>query len=53
MATKEHKFVKHEPLRYSEDEMISKSESFYQHMDKRRSVREYSDKPIPKEVIDN
>lgn len=53
MATKEYKFVKHEPLRYTEEEMISKSEEFYHHMDKRRSVREYSDKPIPKEVIDN
>lgn len=53
MATKEYKFVKHEPLRYSEEEIISKSAEFYRHMDKRRSVREYSDKPIPKEVIDN
>lgn len=53
MATKEYKFVKHEPLRYTVEEMISKSAEFYQHMDKRRSVREYSDKSIPKEVIDN
>ena len=53
MATKKYKFVKHEPLRYTEEEMISKSAEFYQHMDKRRSVREYSVKPIPKEVIDN
>ena len=38
---------------YSEDELISKSESFYKWLDKRRSVRDYSDKRVPKEVIEN
>ena len=53
MATKEYKFVKHEPLRFSEDEMVKRSNDYFDLMDKRRSVREYSDKQIPKEVIDN
>lgn len=43
--------LKHQHL--SEVEMIQKSGDFYLSMDKRRSVRDYSDKPVPKEVIDN
>lgn len=35
------------------DELIDKSEALYQQMNSRRSVRDYSDKPIPKEVIEN
>lgn len=38
---------------FSEEELISKSESFYKWLDKRRSVRDYSDKEVPKEVIEN
>jgi len=53
MATKEHKFIKYIPLSFNEDQMIERSKDFYQLLDKRRSVREYSDKKIPKEVIDN
>lgn len=37
----------------TENEMISESESFYQWMDKRRTVRDFSDKPIPKSVIES
>jgi len=37
----------------SEKEMIAKSESFYQWINKRRSIREFSTEPIPKEVIEN
>ena len=33
--------------------MKKTSEDFYAQMDKRRSVREYSDKDVPKEVIEN
>lgn len=38
---------------YSEEEVLERSKSFYEWMDERRTVREFSDKPIPKEVIDN
>ncbi|UII30347.1 nitroreductase family protein [Fulvivirga ulvae] len=38
---------------YSEAEVIERSRQFYQWMDKRRTVRDFSDKPIPREVIDN
>ena len=37
---------------YSEDEMIKRSELFYEEIRNRRSVREFSDKPVPKEVIE-
>lgn len=35
------------------DEMIKGSREFYEWMDKRRTVRDFSDKPVPKEVIEN
>lgn len=37
----------------SEDEMLKRGRSFYSAMDKRRSVREFSDKDVPKELIEN
>ncbi|MCY7291149.1 MAG: nitroreductase family protein [Ferruginibacter sp.] len=38
---------------FSVEEMIDKSADFYEWMDKRRTCRDFSDKPVPKEVIDN
>ena len=38
---------------YPLDEMISRSKEFYDWMNKRRTVRDFSDKPIPLEVIEN
>ncbi|WP_320824127.1 nitroreductase family protein [Reinekea sp.] len=38
---------------YSEEEMIQRSESFYENARRRRSVREFSDKVVPNEVIEN
>ncbi len=38
---------------YNESEVLKRSEQFFEWMDKRRTVREFSDKPIAKEVIDN
>ena len=38
---------------YSPDEMIKRSEEFYDLIKQRRTVREFSDKPVPKEVINN
>ena len=37
----------------SEEELIAKSKALFEQMNQRRSVREYSNKPIPKEVIEN
>lgn len=38
---------------YSEDEMLFRSKVFYDWMNKRRTVRDFSDQPVPKEVIEN
>jgi nitroreductase len=37
----------------SDDEMLERSRSFYEWVEKRRSVRQFSDKPIAQEVIEN
>ena len=34
-------------------EMEQRSEEFYKWLEKRRSVREFSDRPVAKQVIDN
>jgi nitroreductase len=48
---------KHIPYRqvagYSGDEMHQHSKSFYEWLNARRSVRMFSDKPVPKTVIEN
>jgi nitroreductase len=38
---------------YSPDEMEKRSDLFYHWMNTRRSVRDFSDKPVPKKVIDD
>ncbi len=38
---------------FPEEELAARSEEFYRRMDSRRSVREFSDRPVPKEVIEN
>lgn len=43
--------LKHQHL--SEKDMVEKSLHYYEEMDRRRSVRDFSDKAIPKEVIEN
>ncbi len=40
-------------VRYSESEMISRSAAFFDQMNKRRSVREFSSEDVPVEVITN
>lgn len=39
--------------KYTNDETLIKSKEFYEKMDKRRSIRTISDKPVAKEVIEN
>jgi len=48
--------TKFEPLKFAEksaEEMITASRTFYLDMKGRRSVREFSDRPVPSEVIEN
>ncbi|GIV58316.1 MAG: oxidoreductase [Rhodothermaceae bacterium] len=37
--------------RYEEEEMIRRARSFYERMQRRRTVRQFSDRPVPHEVI--
>ena len=53
MSTEKFPFIPYEKENYTEDEMKERAASFYQFMNKRRSVRDFSDKEIPKEVIEN
>ena len=48
-----HKHILYSIECVSEEEMVKKSATFFEQLDKRRSVRDFSSKPIPKEVIDN
>lgn len=40
-------------IRFPEDEMKERAKEFYQELKRRRSVREFSDEPIPEDVIEN
>lgn len=46
-------FIPYKALHFPEAEMLERSRMFYELMDQRRTVREFSDKPIPPEVIEN
>ncbi|MEO1713338.1 MAG: nitroreductase family protein [Bacteroidota bacterium] len=56
MNTKEEEkaeFIPYHGVRFSKAEMLQRSREFYQFMDKRRSLRMFSDKPVPKEIIEH
>lgn len=46
-------FIEHRHKSVTESEMIQNSREFLQSMDSRRTVRDFSDKPVPLEVIHN
>lgn len=46
-------WVRYQGMKYDEVEVIKRSQTFYENMAKRRSVREFSDKSVPFEVIEN
>jgi nitroreductase len=45
--------ILHHTKKYSEKEMITRSKVFYNEMNSRRSIREFSSQPVPKELIEN
>ncbi len=53
MSKKEHPFIDFKREAYSSEEMLERSRDFYSWADERRSVRDFSDKPVPKEVMEN
>lgn len=46
-------FTKYEAPVLTAEEMLEKSRSFFSFMDQRRSIREFSEKPVAQEVIEN
>jgi nitroreductase len=45
--------IRYQPETFPEGDMIKRSQDFYQHANKRRTVRFFSDQPVPKEVLLN
>ena len=45
-------FIAHQASSFEPDEMASRTLSFYQWMNERRSCRDFSDQPVAKEVIE-
>lgn len=48
----EHPFIKYQPKQFSPVEIEKRSADFYEYMDSRRSVRHFSNKPVPEQVIE-
>ena len=46
-------FVPYQGTQYEPAEMLKRSETYYQWMNQRRSLREFSDRPVPLAVIEN
>lgn len=48
-----HPFIKYSRDTYQPNEMLERTVSFTDWMDKRRTCRDFSDRPVPKEVIEH
>lgn len=48
-----HPFITYSQEKVSVENMIQLSKTYFEFMNNRRSVRDFSDKPVPKEVIEN
>lgn len=46
-------FVSYQKETFPPDEMLTRSKQFFNWMNQRRTIRDFSDKPVPKEVIEN
>ena len=47
-----HPFISYRPVRYTESEMAERAAAFYKLVDGRRSVRSFSDEPVPRSCIE-
>ena len=46
-------FIPHEQfIEYPEDEMRERADAFYNEINRRRTIREFSDRPVPRDIID-
>ena len=53
MSTKDHPFIPYNQTALTDEKMLSNSKALFSKADQRRSVRDFSDKPVPKEVMEN
>jgi nitroreductase len=53
MKSEDHEFIPLTREAFSDEEMLERTESFFKWADERRSVRDFSDKPVPKKVMEN
>jgi iodotyrosine deiodinase len=53
MKSEDHEFIPFTREAFSDEEMLERTESFFKWADERRSVRDFSDKPVPKKVMEN
>ncbi|MCX2739121.1 nitroreductase family protein [Pontibacter anaerobius] len=52
MPSKSYPFVPYQPDTFPEQEMLERAHQYYTFMDRRRSVRDFSDRPVPRGVIE-
>jgi iodotyrosine deiodinase len=52
MGQPSHRFIPHRPPRLSPEETLARAQAFYETMDRRRSVRQFSADPVPREAIE-
>ncbi|WP_439882413.1 nitroreductase family protein [Pontibacter sp. MBLB2868] len=45
-------FIPYHPDQYTSEEVVRRAQEYFNFLDKRRSVREFSDKPVPRKVIE-
>lgn len=50
---KGHEHIRYRHVHFEPAEMIERSQKYYDWLETRRSVRDFSDEPVPKEVIEN
>ena len=46
-------FIHYQSVQFEEKEMMERSQEYYEFLDRRRSIREFSDKEVPFEIIKN
>ncbi len=51
MSGTEYPFIPLDFRSFPEDEMLARVREFYQDLNRRRTVREYSDRPVPREIV--
>lgn len=52
MAIEEYPHIPYQPQQYPEPEMMDRAKAFYELLDARRSVRFFSDKPVPQALVE-